>query len=138
MNKPFIIRRRIRRIRSNKNHNCIECNCNLVLHCFRRQQIYPENYEGQPPSQWKEMFLFNLKLFSAIFTLGFIADIIIYNAQINELETNEEKEQFKQNFIEIHKQPLYYLLYPVYSFCLFIIFIKSYILIKSCIQFCRT
>ncbi len=46
-----------------RNHNCIECNCNLVLHCFRRQQIYPENYEGQPPSQWKEMFLFNLKLF---------------------------------------------------------------------------
>ena len=32
-----------------------------MLHCFRRQQIYPENYEGQPPSQWKEMFLFNLK-----------------------------------------------------------------------------
>jgi hypothetical protein len=113
-----------------RNHNCIECNCNLVFNCFRRQEIYPENYEGTQPSKWKEMFLFYLKLFSVIFILGFITDVIIYNAQINELKTHEEKEQFKQSFINIHKEPLYYLLYPLYSFCLFMILIKSYILIR--------
>lgn len=72
-----------------------------------------------------------------MFILGFITDVIIYNAQINELKTHEKKEQFKQSFINIHKEPLYYLLYPLYSFCLFMILIKSYILIKGCIQFLR-
>tara|TARA_B100002051_G_C16726181_1_gene635478 strand:+ start:575 stop:1162 length:588 start_codon:yes stop_codon:yes gene_type:complete len=115
------------------------CNCNYSLYCCKRNTIHSETENENEKYFFRIMKNISpcFKVIFFILIMGFIMDICIYIITNCNLETNEEKQKYKEKFIEFHKNPVYYIFYPLYSLLLSMIVFIGYLVFQKIYYTCK-